>query len=92
MQLSLESLLKRESINIIQYGQYNSLGLRESLGMPPIGEFMSYSELCYFYQIFNIKSLEKMDYFARHSFKYNNAFYVYEINHIGNIYYICVKK
>ena len=77
---------------VIPPGSYDRLGLRASLGMPPIGDLVSYSELADISYTFNIRSLEKMAYLTYHSFKWNDGIYLYEIDRIGNICCICVKK
>ena len=92
MQQSLRSLLAQENVRVIPPGSYDPLGLRANLNMPPIGETLSYMELLSLYQAYNITSLEKMAYFAAHSFKWNHSIYVYEINYAGHICCICVKN
>ena len=92
MQQSLGVFLTHENTRIIPSGSYDRLGLRASLGMPPIGESLSYIELVYLCQTFNISTLEKIAYFMQHSFKWNNTIYVYEINQSGHLCCICVKK
>ena len=77
---------------VIPSGSYDRLGLRASLGMPPIGELVPYSELAEISYIFNIVSIEKMAYLTYHSFKWNNSIYFYEIDQHRNICCICVKK
>lgn len=77
---------------VIPRGSYDRLGLRKSLGMPPIGEPVPYSDLADISYIFNIRNLEKIAYITYHSFKWNNGIYLYEIDQNGNICCICVKN
>ena len=88
----MQNILQRVNTQIIPPGSYDSLGLRRSLGMPPIGESLSYEELVGLCCAFNISTLEKIAYFMQHSFKWNNAIYVFEINQTGHVCCICVKK